>query len=318
MNALADLSALTTAMTTTGLVDPAAKAALGLGPREWPKVVRIEISSAGAQAVKLSVNVDPQPNELKQTEPAGALLRELVSRAKAVVNQSVETRREEIKMHLDEMEKRRAENRTLIESLRKRIRGIEASGYLGFAGPADTVATQRRQLESELAAKRPRIQAINQVLKEEPAQGQPDEINKALRELVAAREALVAGLEKAVDQGKAEVIELLRARAALAEARVRTAEAGRIPPFSPSRNLRDELANLLVDVTALDAQLKALPAAPAESARPHPEDAQQLRAELSRAEREYNSSEMQYQQVQREFDQLASPPSLVILDGQLQ
>src|SRR5438270_5943936 len=39
---LADLPALTTAMTTTGLIDPAAKAALGLGPREWPKVVRIE------------------------------------------------------------------------------------------------------------------------------------------------------------------------------------------------------------------------------------------------------------------------------------
>ena len=45
-NGLADLPALTTAMTTTGLIDPAAKAALGLGPREWPKVVRIEATHA--------------------------------------------------------------------------------------------------------------------------------------------------------------------------------------------------------------------------------------------------------------------------------
>ena len=69
---LADLTALTTAMTTTGLIDPAAKAALGLGPREWPKVVRIEVAPAGTQAVKLSVIVNLAPNSLKQPEPAGA------------------------------------------------------------------------------------------------------------------------------------------------------------------------------------------------------------------------------------------------------
>src|SRR5262245_35686313 len=100
MSGLADLPALTTAMTTTGLIDPAAKAALGLGPREWPKVVRIEITPAGAQAMKLSVSVGPGYDQLKQSEPAGALLRELVTRAKAIVSQSWEPRRQEIKARL--------------------------------------------------------------------------------------------------------------------------------------------------------------------------------------------------------------------------
>ena len=121
---LADLAAVTTAMTTTGLIDPAAKAALGLGPREWPNVVRIEIAAAGAQAVKLSVNVNPGPNALKQAEPARALLREVVNRGKAVASQLAEPRRQEIKTRLDELEKRRAE-------LRGVARNIAEAGPLG-------------------------------------------------------------------------------------------------------------------------------------------------------------------------------------------
>src|SRR3954447_18332234 len=104
-NGLADLPALTNAMTTTGLIDPAAKAALGLGPRDWPKVARIEVSPAGAPAVKLSLCLDPGPNERKQADPAGLLLRELIGRAKAVVSQAVEPRRQEVKARLDELEK---------------------------------------------------------------------------------------------------------------------------------------------------------------------------------------------------------------------
>ena len=228
---LADLTALTTAMTTTGLIDPAAKAALGLGPREWPKVVRIEIAPAGAQAVKLSVSVNPGPNSLKQAEPAAALLRELVNRGKAVASQLAEPRRQEIKTRLDELEKRRAELRVSLESLRKRASDAEMSGVRGFA--ADPIAEQRRQLEFELATKRPRLQAIKEILPRVTAQA--DEIGNALRGLVAAREALVAGLEKAVGQGKGDPVELLRVRADLAEARVRLAEWGSAPSSSPSR-----------------------------------------------------------------------------------
>jgi hypothetical protein len=293
MSGLADLPALTTAMTTTSLIDPAAGAALGLGPREWPKVVRIEVASAGPQAMKLSVSVDPGPSRLKQAEPAGALLRELVSRAKAIVSQSWEPRRQEIKARLDEIEKRRAKLQASLESLRKRIHDAEASGLgLGRATePADSFAIQRRHLESELATKRPRLQAIKEILPRLAAQ--TDEMSTALRGLVAAREALAAGLETAVRQGKSDPVELLRARADLAEARVRAAEWGQVPSLSPSRNVRDELINLEVDVAALEAQLKALPAPPAEPVKPPGEDVQQLRTELYRAENEKNSLEMQ-------------------------
>jgi chromosome segregation ATPase len=296
-------------MTTTGLIDPAAKAALGLGPREWPKVLRIEVTQAGAQAMKLSVSVNPGPNKLKQAEPAAVLLRELINRAKVVVSQSVEPRRQEIKTRLDEIEKRRAELRASIESLRKRLRDAEASG--GFRGAAfDSVANQRRQVESELAAKRPRLLAIKEMLPRVAAQ--PDEVGNALRGLVAAREALVAGLE----QGKGDLVELLRVRADLAEARVRVAEWGSGSSFSPSRSVREELVSLEVDIAALEARLKSLPAT--EPVKPPTEDAQQLRSELFSAENENRTLEMQYRQVQRDYEQLASPPTLVVLDGQPQ
>ena len=308
---LADLAALTTAMTTTGLIDPAAKAALGLGPREWPKVVRIEIAPAGAQAVKLSVSVNPGPNSLKQAEPAGALLRELVNRGKAVAGQLAEPRRQEIKTRLDELEKRRAELRGSLESLRKRASTAEMNGVRGFA--ADPIAEQRRQVEFELATKRPRLQAIREILPRVTAQA--DEIGDALRGLVAAREALVVGLEKAVGQGKGDPVEVLRVRADLAEARVRLAEWGTSPSSSPSPKFRDELVKLEVDVTALEAHLKTLPTA--DLAKTPAEDYRQVRSDLFHVENENTSLENQYRQAQRDYEQLCAP-TLVVLDGQPQ
>jgi hypothetical protein len=310
---LADLPALTTAMTTTGLIDPAAKAALGLGSREWPRVVRIEVTQAGAQAMKLSVSVNPGPNSLKQADPAAGLLRELINRAKGVVSQSLVGRREEVKPRLDELEKRRTELRATIESLRKRLREAEVSGAFR-AGAYDPIATQRKQVESELAAKRPRLQAIKEILPR--VTDQTDEMGNALRGLVAARQALVAGLEKAIGQGKGDPVEFLRARADLAEARVRLAEWGNGSSLSPTRNIREELVSLEVEVATLEARLKALPAA--EPAKPPAEDAQQLRSELFTADNENRTVETQYQQVRRDYEQLAQPPTLVVLDGQPQ
>ena len=133
--------------------------------------------------MKLSVSVNPGPNSLKQPEPAAVLLRELINRAKAVVSQSFEPRRQEIKTRLDELEKRRAELRASIENLRKRLRDAEASGIRGAR--LDPVANQRRQIESELAAKRSRLQAIKEILPRVAAQ--TDEVGNALRGLVAAR-----------------------------------------------------------------------------------------------------------------------------------
>jgi hypothetical protein len=307
----ADLTALTTAMTTTGLIDPAAKAALDLDPREWSKVVRVEITQAGAQAVKLTVTVDPGPNNLKQTDPAGALLRELINRAKAVVTQSVEPRRQEVKSRLDELEKRRTEMRSSLETIRKRLREAESANVRSPV--IDPFTNLRRQFESELATKRFRLQAIKDVVPR--FADQADNLSSALKSLVEAREALVAGLEKAAEQGKADPLDVLRARAELAEARVRAAEPVRVPGFSPTRNPRDERLGLEVDIAALEAQLKAMPEKVLEPARPIVEDVQSVRSELFRLEAENNNLEQQFQQARREFEQLGSPPSLITLDG---
>ena len=301
---LPDLPSLTSAMTTTGLIDPAAKESLGLGPREWPKAVRIEVTPAGAQAVKLSVCVDPK--DLKQADPAATLMRELIKRAKTVVSQSVEPRRQEAKDRLDEIERRRSELRASVENLRARTRKAETPPF------RDSMGNQRQQLESALAAKRPRLHAIRDNLKRFGAQS--DELGNALKGLVTAREALVAGLEKAVEQGKADPLELLRARADLAETRVRAAEGERIPRLTPGLNIREEQLSLQVDIDTLEAQIKALP--PSRDEAKATDDAQTLRAELFRLESENNQMEPQYQQAKREYDALGTTPTLVVLDGQ--
>ncbi len=221
------------------------------------------------------------------------LLRELINRAKVVVSQSVEPRRQEIKTRLDEIEKRRAELRASVESLRKRLRDAEASGTRG-AG-FDPLANQRREIEAELAAKRPRLQAFKQILPRVAAQG--DEVGSASEGWSPrANAGRGAGEDDRARKGRS--CRLLRARADLAEARVRVAEWGSNPSSSPSRNSRDELVNLEVDIAALEARLKALPAA--EPVKPPAEDAQQLRSELFSAENENRTLEMQYRQVQRD------------------
>ncbi|WP_165236002.1 hypothetical protein [Aquisphaera insulae] len=301
---LPDLPSLTSAMTTTGLIDPAARESLGLGPRDWPKAVRIEVTPAGVQAVKLSVCVDPK--DLKKPEPAATLMRELIKRAKAVVSQSVEPRRQEAKGRLDELERRRAELRASVESLRTRMRKANVPSS------RDVMGNQRQQLESALAAKRPRLQAIKESLKRLDAQG--DELGNALKGLVAAREALVAGLEKAAEQAKASPLEILRARADLAETRVRAAEAQRMPRLTPGLNIREEQLSLQVEIDTLEAQIKALP--PSGDEVGSMVDAQSLSTELFRLKNELNQLEPQYQQAKREYEALATTPTLVVLDGQ--
>jgi hypothetical protein len=310
---LADVQALTTAMTTTGMIDPAAKTALGLGPREWPKSVWIEVTSAGTQAVKLLVKVDPGPNHLKLTEPAQALLAELVKRAKDVVTRSWEPRREEFSARLAETEKKRADLRATIQNLRKQVREAELAEAQGMAGPTQTLAAQRQQAELDLAAKRPRLGAMKIVLSR--IAGQADEVGKALRELVAAREALAAGLEKEVAQGKRSPVDLLRTRADLAEARLRAAEWGSGSLSSPGGKLREEITGLEADIAGLEGQLRSLPPPPAEHKQPAV-DVQELRTELVRTENEFSRLDMEYQQLRREYDQLGSPPTVTVLDGQ--
>jgi hypothetical protein len=304
----ADLTTLTTAMTTTGLVDPAAKAALGLGPRDWRKVVRIEVTPVGNQAVKLSVSVNPEAADNPQADPAGRLFRELVNRAKAVIDQSVQGRRAELKTRVDELEKRRAEAKAKSDALRKRLN--EAETVTNTAMMFNSLPNRRRQLEAELETKRARLKAIETV---GPKVTADDELGKALKELVTAREAVVTVLAELVPQARAQPQDLFKARAELAEARVQAAQGGRTPFSGPWRNFRDERPSLEVDVLTLEAQLKAMPE---DAARPSPEDAQALRNDLFRDEGEVRSLETQLQQARREIEQMEQAPSLVLLDGQ--
>lgn len=308
---LVDLPAITAAMTTTGLVDPAVKATLGLGPRDWRKSVRIEVTPIGIQAVKLSVSVKPVPAEAPKDDPAGLLLRELVARARAVVDRSARVRREELKTRIDEMEKRRAELKASAEGLRKRVKDIEPAGFSGMN--INLAQNRRLQLDAELEIKRSRLKAIESVL---PRLVSEDELGKALNAVVAVRQAFVSALEAKVEQARADPLDLLRARIDLAEARVQAIPGARASSQPPGRQLRDERPGLEVDVLSLDAQIKALPGEPKPETRMTTEEFQSIRNEMFRTETEVNALQSQIQQAHREFDQVGISPTLTILDGQ--
>lgn len=306
-----DLGTLSAVMTSTELVDPAAKAALGLGPEEWPRAAQVELSPVGLRAMKVTVTVAQAEKETRRPEAAQVFLRELLSRSKGVIDQMGSPRRREVKERVEALAKRRDELRVQVEDLRKRSRAAESrpSALLG-AGPFQ--AQQRQQLESQLANRKPRLDAIKAVLPQ--SQDQLGEVDAAIRDLVAAREALATALAAAVEEGKADRLELLRARADLAEARSRQAAGGGGP--SPLRRYRDELVSLDIEVRVLQAQLAALPAAPTTGPdEPPAEDAQRIRFNLSQAENELRTTEANLQQVQRELEQSSGSSSLVVLDG---
>jgi len=217
-------------------------------------VVRIDVTQAGQQSVRLSVTVDPEPSHLEKPGPAAALLHELIERAKTVMRQSNEPRRQEVKGRLDEIEKRRAELRATIEVLCKQVR-IAERGRMATVDPAAQPGSSSR---SWRPSGRDSVRSRKYCLR---LAKENDELGKALQGLVAAREALVAGLEKAVEQGRPTGWSLLRARADLAEARVRTAEETAARSSSQSRSVRDEAVNSKFDIAAIEAQLKALPRA---------------------------------------------------------
>ncbi len=145
---------------------------------------------------------------------------------------------------------------------------------------------------------------------------EPSRVEVALRELIATREAVAAALAVAVEQAKAARLDLLRARADVAESRVRQAEEGGSERPTPIRRFRDELASLVLEVRVLQAQLSALPDAPAINADQAPaEDPQRVRSELLRVENELRTTESGLQQAQRDPELLGAPPTLVVLDG---
>lgn len=314
-NGASDLGTIAAALTSTELVDPAAKSALGLGPDQWPTVAQVELTPAGDRSLKIIVTVAPGEKGEARDEAARKLLREMVTRGEGVVARMGSPRRAELQARVKDLGKLLEELKAGAVQLRVRRDDAQAKAAAGGgAAQAFNQPSPRLQLESQLARSKPRLEAIKAVLAK--SEGQLGEADAAARELVAAREAVATALAEAVEKGEAGRLDLLRARADVADAKARRVEAERGPIPSPSLRYRDEVTSLDVEVRVLEAQLAALPPEPARPATPaNVGDPQRLQIELSRVENELRTAENESSQARRELESLGEPPSLVVLDG---
>ncbi|MDB5326378.1 MAG: hypothetical protein JWM57_1947 [Phycisphaerales bacterium] len=81
-----DVQTLNALLTSTALLDPAAKAGLNLSPAEWPKVAQVELLPAGQYAVRLGVTVTDD-GKVAPTA-AQSFLDALIASAKKAVDQA--------------------------------------------------------------------------------------------------------------------------------------------------------------------------------------------------------------------------------------
>ncbi|MEJ7636942.1 MAG: hypothetical protein WKF75_02865 [Singulisphaera sp.] len=188
-------------MTSTELVDPAAKSALGLGPEEWPKAAQVELTPVGVQAMKVIVTVARSEKETRRSEAAQDFLRELLSRSKVVIGQMASPRRREVQDRVEALTKRRDELRVQVEDLRKRSRAAEIrpsppSALFGTG----SVQAQRQQIEAQLATRKPRLDAIKAAARAQ------DQLGRSMRRTATSSRPARRwdALAAAVEQGKAD------------------------------------------------------------------------------------------------------------------
>ena len=163
-----DVQTLNALLTSTALLDPAAKAGLNLSPAEWPRVAQVELLPAGQYAVRLGVTVTDD-GKVAPTA-AQSFLDALIAGAKKAVDQAgnrndkASTRRiAALQADIDAAQKRYdAASAALAASPRN-------SQYNNFPDVdpryiARNAAVERASVQLSLAGQRARMKVLDQEL----------------------------------------------------------------------------------------------------------------------------------------------------------
>jgi hypothetical protein len=282
---MVDTQTLNAMLTSTALVDPAAQAALGLGPDAWPRVAQVELVQAGNMAMKLTVTITPPADAKLPDNPAQKFLDELVARSKKAVEQMA-----------NRAEQSTAERRAALEkdlaAARQRWEGISAQlreARSGLENDPERMmgrgsASDRMQLEMNLAAQRARLGVI-QAEVDRLRQSPPTTQRAASAPGVSPMGGFVAA--DPLERWQQEVVSL-KANIAESEARLKV--------------LNDRLPK--------GARAATQPASP--------QDVDRLQRDENRARQEVDELQMQIDQMRRDRrfgGGGGSPTRLIVLDG---
>ncbi len=274
----ADHQLLSATLTSTALVDATMKEAVDLAPAEWPKVASIDLSPVGQRGVKLTVSLNPARVPAGKSLPAGAaqkILDLLATKTKTAIEsvgrereadlakqrETLTTRRAAVETRLRELEQERPAIQRQIRALQIEVN--RSSSMTGGRDPA--VANSREQLQAILRLRENRLTALQRArarLESDPTTLPADSPQAAVTDLVAARQKILDRLREAMSIGQAGDLDVARAEADLAEARIRAAEL-----FAPKRTaafdqrFAAEIIELSVEIETLQLQIAQLPPA---------------------------------------------------------
>lgn len=312
---LVETKTLNAMLTSTAVVDPAARDALGLGPDSWPKVAQVELVPAGNYAVRLGVTVTHHP-EIKVPENAAhAFLDQLSARARHAVDQVGIRQEQALAERRGELEKELAAARERLTAIQAKMREAQAASRTDTGRSLRVQGGDRQTLEANMVAQKARLRVIEAEL--EKTETAP--ATSPWMELIAAREKVVQALRQRAERAPDDELVLLQAEASLAEARALAAadtSSGR--RFDPIDRWRTEVINLRAAIAEAEARLELMGASetPADTTQPAV-DLNQLRQEEMRANQEVSQITSQLEQLRRE-SLTNTAPRLLILDGKVE
>jgi hypothetical protein len=335
-----DTQTLNAMLTSSALVDPAAKKALDLAPDTWPRVAQIELLPAGQAAIKLNVIVTPLKEIKLPDNPAQALLDELTSRAKAAVEQAGRRQEQAQNQRRAAIEKDLATAQDKLLGIQSQLREarMNSAGDPGMRGNLDNVRAvtqEMQQIEMNLAASRARLKIIEEETAKLSAATKPvtpaadakdpkTELKSAWDQLIAAREKAIAAAQNAPNTPESQLA-IAQAEAELAEAKIRAATAASAasasdafrfralspsPGFDSSDRWQGERITLRASIAEQEARLGALSErlaqlqkksnASATTQQVTPYDLDRLQRDEQRASREVDELNQQLDQLRRD------------------
>jgi hypothetical protein len=117
--ATASAQAVSAALTSTALIDPAMEAALKLPASDWPTVAQVEVQPAGESAVKLTITIKPDDRHILPPGAARLVLDEITTRALRSFNGT--DSRDDSSENLIRLRKQRADLDVKLNALRTEL-----------------------------------------------------------------------------------------------------------------------------------------------------------------------------------------------------
>jgi hypothetical protein len=251
-----DSQAAAALLTSTALMDPAAKEAIGLSPAQRQASVVVNVLPVGPQMARVEVILKRGAGSHYAVGDAAKLGAALIERLKAALAESHEASRAAALARRQPIEKELATAKAKIDDIHAKQRAVRAhdprSGYSDPSMELNNVRNQKKSTESELARNRARLATLEPNTAPLIAQW---------NEIVTLRRKQLDDLKKAAPgqdpKASADAIRAAEDKLADAQAQLATARQATAPADGTNSNFRNnEIVNLHTTIADEENRLK--------------------------------------------------------------